>query len=776
MKKIFCTLTAFFLYGSAVFSQPLATGVPPGLPFNASVATGILPTANGGTGYSSVSNSGDFYAEMQALGLLPFYGSINATGPFDPATNATTIIGMGDSILEGTGPSANYLSFFAGLVQQYATTYGPAGGGFSQGGFCPTTGNATCAPSLSGAWTGVNIGPYQASLTNQVQRGASSATATLTSGSGGIGQTTEIDISYYTYTDSAPFSVSVNGTSLGTFGGAQTSSYAPSIQRIINNGVNAATITNAGSGYTNGTYTLGVSGGTCSTTPVGTYTISGNVLASIIFSNVGVCTVVPTLAFSSGGGSSAAATAILANWTIPNTTNTVLTAPSSGAVYFWGFFLKNAPSGAWSGVTGWNVAQPSAKSGMFTSDLSWLSTVPNAKLAIVGLGQNDINGITPAQFVANLTTIYSALIAQSIAELLLITEPNSSNDSCVSAPPITYCQKDYVNAELAWAQSNNIPVVDIYHRWGSYANGNALGLYADTVHPSNKGANDILKAIINQLQPAPPSYNSGININATNTGYGFHQQYGSNTPLLIDGYVSPGWNITNLAASSSGTCFVDSGTIMECRANAVKIETTGSNYFFANGNGTNAIVGNTTLAGTLQTSGAISDVSTTANATVTANGHETSGGGAYFDISDDVLGNIGYFGQNSVIFGGTSYKEFSIINPQSGGTVCIAANSGGSSTANTGCDILIDASNNVTVSHAFNPPSARKGTFVCTGAGTISISNTNMAATSNVIISMNAQGGTITTPPAMKTVTASTGFTVLCGATDTSTYNYAILN
>jgi hypothetical protein len=75
-----------------------------------------------------------------------------------------------------------------------------------------------------------------------------------------------------------------------------------------------------------------------------------------------------------------------------------------------------------------------------------------------------------------------------------------------------------------------------------------------------------------------------------------------------------------------------------------------------------------------------------------------------------------------------------------------------------------------------NVASARKGTFTCTAAGTITIANANEAATSDVIISLNTAGGTITTPPAMKTVTASTGFTVLCGATDTSVYNYSILN
>jgi hypothetical protein len=77
---------------------------------------------------------------------------------------------------------------------------------------------------------------------------------------------------------------------------------------------------------------------------------------------------------------------------------------------------------------------------------------------------------------------------------------------------------------------------------------------------------------------------------------------------------------------------------------------------------------------------------------------------------------------------------------------------------------------------SINTNGGRKGTFVCTAAGTITISNTNEIATSDVIISMNAQGGTITTPPAMKTVTGGTGFTVLCGASDTSTYNYNILN
>jgi hypothetical protein len=72
--------------------------------------------------------------------------------------------------------------------------------------------------------------------------------------------------------------------------------------------------------------------------------------------------------------------------------------------------------------------------------------------------------------------------------------------------------------------------------------------------------------------------------------------------------------------------------------------------------------------------------------------------------------------------------------------------------------------------------SSRKGTFVCTGGGTISVANTNESATSDVVISLHTAGGTISTAPAMKTVTPGTGFSVLCGAADTSTYNYSILN
>jgi hypothetical protein len=73
-------------------------------------------------------------------------------------------------------------------------------------------------------------------------------------------------------------------------------------------------------------------------------------------------------------------------------------------------------------------------------------------------------------------------------------------------------------------------------------------------------------------------------------------------------------------------------------------------------------------------------------------------------------------------------------------------------------------------------PSARKGTFTCTAGGTITITNSYVLATSDIPITLNTAGGTITTTPVFKTNTPGTGFTIGCGATDTSVYNYNVLN
>lgn len=68
---------------------------------------------------------------------------------------------------------------------------------------------------------------------------------------------------------------------------------------------------------------------------------------------------------------------------------------------------------------------------------------------------------------------------------------------------------------------------------------------------------------------------------------------------------------------------------------------------------------------------------------------------------------------------------------------------------------------------------AHGGTFTCaTSAATVA--NTNVTANSEVLMTLKTVGGTVAAP-FVATITAGTGFTVTCGAGDTSTYNYVIL-
>ncbi len=69
----------------------------------------------------------------------------------------------------------------------------------------------------------------------------------------------------------------------------------------------------------------------------------------------------------------------------------------------------------------------------------------------------------------------------------------------------------------------------------------------------------------------------------------------------------------------------------------------------------------------------------------------------------------------------------------------------------------------------------RCGTFVANGATPVSVSNSSIAVTDAIIISLNTVGGTVGALPVLQTITANTGFTVAGTASDTSTYNYAII-
>jgi hypothetical protein len=67
------------------------------------------------------------------------------------------------------------------------------------------------------------------------------------------------------------------------------------------------------------------------------------------------------------------------------------------------------------------------------------------------------------------------------------------------------------------------------------------------------------------------------------------------------------------------------------------------------------------------------------------------------------------------------------------------------------------------------------GTFTAlTGGGPVTITDTNVTATSAIDITLKTAGGTVGATPSVKTITPGTGFTIVNTNLDTSVYNYTI--
>jgi hypothetical protein len=152
------------------------------------------------------------------------------------------------------------------------------------------------------------------------------------------------------------------------------------------------------------------------------------------------------------------------------------------------------------------------------------------------------------------------------------------------------------------------------------------------------------------------------------------------------------------------------------------------------------------------------------------------------------LSNQGAFVQNS-----TSTTPFMIFNSAMATNGFNAIQLGKSTSTNASASIVFN--NNATPANAtlalgiagggtisigstgsLTSPTTRRGTFTCTAAGTITVASTPVIVGSDILITLETASGTITTTPAIKTLTAGTGFSVLCGATDTSVYRFTVLN
>ncbi len=70
----------------------------------------------------------------------------------------------------------------------------------------------------------------------------------------------------------------------------------------------------------------------------------------------------------------------------------------------------------------------------------------------------------------------------------------------------------------------------------------------------------------------------------------------------------------------------------------------------------------------------------------------------------------------------------------------------------------------------------KAGTFTCNGTTPVVVATTGFLAGSVVIISLKTVGGTVGALPHLATATPATGFTVVGTASDTSVYNWAIID
>lgn len=70
----------------------------------------------------------------------------------------------------------------------------------------------------------------------------------------------------------------------------------------------------------------------------------------------------------------------------------------------------------------------------------------------------------------------------------------------------------------------------------------------------------------------------------------------------------------------------------------------------------------------------------------------------------------------------------------------------------------------------------RTGTFTCNGTNSVTVANKLVTPNTGIVITLKTVGGTVGAVPSVKTITAGTGFTVSGTASDTSVYNYILLD
>lgn len=229
------------------------------------------------------------------------------------------------------------------------------------------------------------------------------------------------------------------------------------------------------------------------------FTPSGNVDTVIVFNWKGSA---GTFTFNVDGGASlGTSTALSTGWqalqgTVSKAAHTINVVPNNNGVAYIGGMLaydSTVPSiDIFQG--GYNGATVSFYLGTGQT-YNAAATIPflAPDLTIINLTINDITTYDVAgipNYIVNMQTLISAAIATGDV-ILVMGVPGSTNTAAQLSA--------YRDALMQLARTNNLPVIDLTTRWGSYAAANAVMPYGSGVHPSQVGYADIAQAIFDAL-------------------------------------------------------------------------------------------------------------------------------------------------------------------------------------------------------------------------------------------------------------------------------------
>lgn len=174
---------------------------------------------------------------------------------------------------------------------------------------------------------------------------------------------------------------------------------------------------------------------------------------------------------------------------LANTTHTVSVVRVSGNSEIFGFEVVSATSGIRlvnEGIGG-SLVTATGSSGWFTAEQTIAGSTAgfSADLAFLMWETNDTGVTADATYQANLQNAITQIKNRGTADLVLVTAVPSSGKDFTTKNAILY----------GLADSNDLPLIDLQDRMGTYTSTNSLGLMSDGLHPTASGYADVARAV-----------------------------------------------------------------------------------------------------------------------------------------------------------------------------------------------------------------------------------------------------------------------------------------